>query len=336
MTEKRLFGFFTKPSKFIFRNNKKFKGEKMVCVALVKGDDRKANIRQALELIAAGIDLGGRRPVVKVNFVSTYKPLSATHPEAVRAVVEFLRDRGEKNIALAEAATVGTTSRGFREYGYNELAKQYGLELIDLNEPEAWKIVFVLHPYMKPHPVKLAKTMVDKDNYIISVTRPKSHLQVGVTLTAKNVIMGSIMIMDKSRMHPSEAGNRVLDYNLFTVMQHLHIDLGVLDGFEGMEGNGPLNGDPVDHRVAVAGTDYLAVDRVGAEIMGADFDDIRYLNYLWDWGFGEADLSKIRVMGEKIEDCRKEYKMAPRFLKMRRQEKKGRDQGLAVDYGSPV
>jgi uncharacterized protein (DUF362 family) len=226
---------------------------------------------------------------------------------------------------------VGTTSRGFREYGYEALAKEYNLKLIDLNDPDSWKLVFVIHPDMKPHPVKIAQTMVDPNHYIISATRPKSHLQVGVTLTAKNVIMGSIMIMDKARMHPTEAGNRVLDYNLFTVMQHLHIDLGVLDGFEGMEGNGPLNGDPVDHRVAIAGTDYLAVDRVGTEVMGADFDSIRYLNYLWDWGFGEGDLSKIQVVGETIENCRKEYRMAPRFLKMRRQERKGLYQEIAVD-----
>jgi len=298
-------------------------------VALVKGDDRKTNIRQALELVSDDIDLKGRRPVIKVNFVSTYLPLSATHPDAARAVVEFLRDRGEKEIAVAEGATLGTTSRGFREYGYLDLAKEYDLELIDLNEPDSWKMVFVMHPDMKPHPVKLAQTMVDPNNYIISVTCMKSHLQVGVTLTAKNVIMGAIMIMDKVRMHPTEAGNRMLDYNLFTVMQHLHIDLGVLDGFEGMEGDGPLRGEPVDHRIALAGTDYLAVDRVGTEVMGADFDNIRYLNYLWDWGFGEGDLGNIRVLGETIENCRKQYRMAPRFLKMRRQESKGQYQEIA-------
>ena len=305
----------------------------MAKVALVKGDDRKENVRQALELVGEGINLKGRRPVIKVNFVSTYKPLSATHPDAVRPIVEFLRDRGEKNIAIAEGAAFGNTARGFREYGYEAMAKEYNLELIDLNNPDSWKVVFVIHPDLKPHPVKLAPIMVDPNHYIISVTRPKSHLQVGVTLTAKNVIMGSIMIMDKVRMHPSEAGNKVLDYNLFTVMQHLHIDLGVIDGFEGMEGNGPVLGEPVDHRVAVVGTDYLAVDRVGTEIMGADFDYIRYLNYLWDWGFGEADLNKIQIIGDTIESCRKEYKMAPRFLKMRRQEQKGLYQNLAVDVG---
>jgi uncharacterized protein (DUF362 family) len=302
----------------------------MARVSLVKGDDRKRNLRRALELINDDIDLKGRRPVIKVNFLSTYKLLCATHPESVRAVVEFLKDRGEKNIAIAEGATLGSTSRGFREYGYNRLAQEYDLELIDLNDPDSWKIVYVVHPDMKPHPVKIAQAMVNPQHYIISLTRLKSHLLVGVTLTAKNVIMGSILVMDKYRMHPTEAGNRMLDYNLFMVMQHLHIDLGVLDGFEGMEGNGPLNGDPVDHRVAVAGADYIAVDRVGTEVMGAEFDNIRYLNYLWDHGFGEGELGKIQVIGETIQTCRKPYRMAHRFLKMRRQEKKGLYQDLAV------
>jgi uncharacterized protein (DUF362 family) len=269
--------------------------------------------------------------VIKVNFVSAFVPLCATHVQAARAVVEYFRDRGEKDIAIAEGAAWGTTPRGFREYGYLDLAKEYGLELIDLNDADSWKVVHIIHPDMKPHPVKLSPTMVNPENYIISLTRLKTHVQVGVTLTAKNVIMGAILVMDKVRMHPSEAGNRVLDYNLFTVMRHLHIDLAVLDGFEGMDGKGPIHGDPVDHRVALAGTDFVAVDRVGTEVMGVDFDAIRYLNYLWDQGVGEGNLEKIQVIGETIESCRRAYRMAPRFLRDRRQESKGQLQDLAVD-----
>jgi uncharacterized protein (DUF362 family) len=299
-------------------------------VALVKGDDRKTNVRNALELIAGDVNLKGRRPVIKVNFVSTYVPLCATHPDAVRAIVEFLKDRGEKNIVVAEAASMGTTPMGYEKYGYHDLAKEYGLELIDLNAPDSWKTVFVIHPDLKPHPVKISRPMVDPNNYIISVARPKSHGQVGVTLTAKNVIMGALMVMDKNRMHPTDGGDRVLDYNLFTLMQHLHIDLGVIDGFEGMEGKGPISGTPVDHRVAIAGADFLAVDRVGVEVMGVDFDEIRYLNYLWDGGFGEADLGRIQILGERIENCRKTYKMSRRFLRMRRQEQKKEYPSLGI------
>ena len=47
----------------------------MTTVALVKGDDRQKNIRRALDLVAGQIDLKGRRPVIKVNFVSTFVPL---------------------------------------------------------------------------------------------------------------------------------------------------------------------------------------------------------------------------------------------------------------------
>jgi hypothetical protein len=67
--------------------------------------------------------------------------------------------------------------------------------------------------------------------------------------------------------------------------------------------------------------------------MGADFDDIRYLNHLWDRGFGEGDLSRIQVVGEAIEACRRHYKMAPRFLRMRRQDSKGQCQDLGVYAG---
>lgn len=305
----------------------------MTKVALVKGEERKQNIRRALELIKEDIKLDGRHPVIKINMVSTYTPLSATHPEAVRAVVEFLKDIGENRITIAEGATLGTTARGFREYGYYNMAEEYGLELIDLNESPNWRVVYVIHPDLKPHPVKIAQFMLDPHNYIISLTRLKTHLQVGVTLTAKNVIMGSILIMDKNRLHPTEAGNRVLDFNLFSIMQHLHIDLGILDGFEGMEGNGPIAGEVVNHRIAIAGTDFLAVDRVGTEVMGADFDMIRYLNFLWDHGFGEGDLQKIKIVGDRIADCSLSYRMSPRFLKWRRQEQKGFYQNLALDLG---
>ena len=73
--------------------------------------------------------------------MSTYKPLSATHPDAVRPIVEFFMNRGEKNIAIAEGAAFGNTARGFREYGYEAIAKEYNLELIDLNNPDPWKVV---------------------------------------------------------------------------------------------------------------------------------------------------------------------------------------------------
>jgi uncharacterized protein (DUF362 family) len=76
-----------------------------------------------------------------------------------------------------------------------------------------------------------------------------------------------------------------------------------------MEGNGPSSGDPVDHRVALVGMDWLAVDRVGIELMGIDFAKMGYLNYCTEAGMGVGDFSRIDVIGETVADHVKTYRL---------------------------
>jgi uncharacterized protein (DUF362 family) len=89
----------------------------------------------------------------------------------------------------------------------------------------------------------------------------------------------------------------------------LHPDLAVIDGFEGMEGNGPVGGTPVEHRVCVVSQDWLAADRVGVELMGIDFAKVGYLNYCAQAGLGEADLRRITILGEPIARHVRSYKL---------------------------
>ena len=83
----------------------------------------------------------------------------------------------------------------------------------------------------------------------------------------------------------------------------------MIDAFEAMEGNGPLTGTMLDHRIAVASTDYLAADRVMLEAMDVKPDTVGHLVYCAQAGLGQYDLSKIDVCGEKIADVRKPYRM---------------------------
>ena len=48
----------------------------------------------------------------------------------------------------------------------------------------------------------------------------------------------------------------------------------VIDGIVGMEGNGPVDGDPVHSGVIIAGTDPVATDMVAARVMGFDWRKI--------------------------------------------------------------
>jgi uncharacterized protein (DUF362 family) len=85
--------------------------------------------------------------------------------------------------------------------------------------------------------------------------------------------------------------------------------VGIVDGFEGMEGNGPVSGTPVPHRIALASTDFLAADRVGLECMGIDASWPGYLNYSYQGGLGQYDLAKIDVVGAKIAEVQRKYRL---------------------------
>jgi uncharacterized protein (DUF362 family) len=70
-------------------------------VALIHGSDRYGNVTQALESIAGDIDLSRRqRVLIKPNFVVTHNPLCSTHVDAVRAVLDFLRDRYQGPVVI--------------------------------------------------------------------------------------------------------------------------------------------------------------------------------------------------------------------------------------------
>jgi uncharacterized protein (DUF362 family) len=85
----------------------------------------------------------------------------------------------------------------------------------------------------------------------------------------------------------------------------------VIDGYEGMEGDGPNSGDPVASRLAIASTDYVAADRVGLELMGINAAWVAYLGYCAQAGLGQDDLAKIELRGAKLAEVTKKYRMHP-------------------------
>ncbi len=106
----------------------------------------------------------------------------------------------------------------------------------------------------------------------------KTHNAQLVTMSVKNMVLGAPLHNapkttprwnDKSKYH---VGIRMMQVNMMLTAQKLRPFWGaaVIDGYEGMEGNGPHRGTPVPHRIAIASTDYIAADRIGVEAMGID------------------------------------------------------------------
>ncbi|MBA7632447.1 hypothetical protein ES703_39993 [subsurface metagenome] len=313
-------------------------------VALVKGDDRYANIKRALELIASDINLDGvERILVKPNILTITNPLAVTHLDAMIALLDFLRERTSCQITIGEGSGTGAldTMTAFRRLGYFSLKERYNVQFVDLNTDEQVRVE-VLDSELKPITVRLAKSVVDA-HYRISICLPKTHDCVIITASLKNMVMGSLRRKenvltaklcllallvrlktpatsiwgrlagrwversgnDKIKMHQ---GYPALNLNLYKLARIIPPHLSVIDGFEGMEGDGPANGEGVALGLAWASTDFVACDSVAARIMGFDLAKIGYLSYCHQAGLGQGDMSKIEIVGQSIDGCIRAFK----------------------------
>ncbi len=295
-------------------------------VSLTTGDNRADMAFRALQPFSNEIAraIGDRRVVLKPNNVSIDLPLCATHVDTLEGVLEFLKSINKLgNVIIAESAANGPTLDGFSNYGYFKLLSRYPVKMVDLDQ-EPVDLVYVFDEKdFRPHAVRTSRTLLDPGSYIVSVARMKTHDRVLATLSLKNIVVGAPIkdkgftwsrsskpgaVNDKPLIHGG--GFRGINYNLYTLSRQLHPHLAIIDGFEGMEGNGPNSGTPVDHRVCVAGTDWLATDRVGIELMGIDFSKVGYLSFCAQTGLGVADLNRIEIIGENLSAHRKSYKMS--------------------------
>lgn len=295
-------------------------------VALMAGDDRADNVFRGLKAFEKEIAqaIGNRRVVIKPNNVAIDIQLSATHADSLEAILEFLKSIGKlEGTVIAESAGTGPTWNGFENYGYMRVAQKYGVKLLDLDQEESTLVHVFDQNDFRPHAVRMSKLLLDPGSFLISAAMPKTHDRVVTTLSLKNIIFGAPVKdlgfrwgkgakpgtkTDKPIAHGG--GIHGINYNLFALAQRLHPHLAVIDGYAGMEGNGPCNGTAVDHRVAIVATDWLAADRVAVELMGIDFAKVGYLNYCADARLGEADLSRIEILGDPIDRHIRQYKLA--------------------------
>jgi uncharacterized protein (DUF362 family) len=288
-------------------------------VAMVKGNDRRDITGAALKKIEDEVVTslqGKKRVLIKPNFVTTNRPLCATHVDAIRAILDFLKPHFKGQIIIGEStASRAGTFDGYKNYGYLSLQKEYGVKLIDLNA-QSYHWGYVFGSGNRPLKLRLIDTFFDPDTYLISAAKLKTHDRVVTTLSLKNVLLAAPLNdykkNDKGITHTQNKFKKdsVLHYNLFHLAQQIWPDLSVIDGFEGMQGEGPVGGDPYDSRLTIASTDALAADKVATRVMGFNPEDIMYLQAMTQAGMGQGDLNKITVLGNTMQECQCQFRMS--------------------------
>ena len=134
----------------------------------------------------------------------------------------------------------------------------------------------------------------------------KTHHWAGVTLSMKNLfglMPGNVYGWPKNTLHWAGINECIYDINA-TVKPHI----GIVDGIVGMEGDGPIMGDPVRANVIVMGANLPAVDATCARIMGINPHNVAYLKYAAG-RIGSINEANIEQRGENIVAVRKDFKL---------------------------
>jgi uncharacterized protein (DUF362 family) len=276
-------------------------------VGLATGSDHVDIVFQALQPLKKQISAAiGNRPVlIKPNCVSHGSTALADTPvQCLEGILEFLKSIGKTDVTVAENCPGGLTMTAFSLDGYFALLKKYPVRFKELSQ-EGSRPFLVWNSGMNAQVgtssyrsatnpsdgVQVAKILLKPRKYfVISACRPKTHNYQVATLSYKNMGMGCALENQtiytpgqsgwtdvKQHMHwvASESGSAAvytsgcqdLCDTLYMLAKWLAPDMSVIDAYQGMEGSGPTGGTAVNQQLAIAGLDWLAVDRVAVEAM---------------------------------------------------------------------
>lgn len=264
-------------------------------------------------LIEHRVPIQGRRVVLKPNLVE-YDAGTAinTNPRFVLAALEACRSLGANSVTIAEGPGHRRTTWDLAEAaGYFTEIRQFEKLFVDLNFDEVSEVRLPA-PAPGVERLWLPQTILGAD-LVISLPKMKTHHWVGATLGMKNlfgIVPGQVYGWPKNILHWAGIHECIVAINsavpnMFTIV----------DGIEGMEGNGPIQGRRKHAGVIVAGADRVAVDATACRVMGIDPRRVRYLRMAQE--AGQLEEANVHQIGEPVRAVRTDFELIPEFKHLR-------------------
>jgi len=261
-------------------------------------------------LAQAGLpDVKGKRVLLKPNLVEFDNATAInTHPRIVVAAFEAFRSLGAI-VTIGEGPghrrdTLGLTE----EAGYWQQFQALDDHFVDLNRDNVKSIgAFLGRPEFF-----FSETLLAAD-LIVSLPKMKTHHWAGATLSMKNLfglVPGSVYGWPKNLLHYHGIANSIVALN-----RRFRNTFAIVDGIVGMEGNGPIQGQPKSMGALVFGADLLAVDATCCRMMGLDPGKIEYLKGAADLGAIAAE--QIDQRGENPASLRSDFQVVQEFQYLR-------------------
>lgn len=271
------------------------------------GDTPKAMVKTLLEAAHITEDIRPDMLIgIKPNLVVA-KPASSgatTSPELVAGVIEYLQEKGFKNIIILEGSWIGDrTAQAFKVCGYETLSKQYHVPLYDLQKDTSTTY------QVENMNIAVCDQAMAVD-YMINMPVLKGHCQTHITCALKNM-KGCITDKEKRKFHTLGLHRPIACLN-----KVLKQDLIIVDGLMG-DLNFEEGGNPVQMNRVIVGKDPVLIDAYAAYLMGYRGDEIEYIAIAESMGVGCADITRAQIielnkdkLGKRIKPSRRAQSLA--------------------------
>jgi len=248
----------------------------------------------------------GESVVVKPNicYHRNSRGMIVTDFKLIEIVLEWLKERTSKLTVVESDNNTGSADYRAEALGLNGLLARMDIAFRNLSKEKN-----LLAMNVGDATFHVPKLVAEAD-YVVNLPKLKTCAGMTVTLSLKNSF-GLIADRNKPSMHKS------LDKILLEVNRSIRQHLILVDGIVGMEGNGPLLGEPVEMGVLIAGTRPASVDAVCSRVMGFDPSQISHINVCSEGGLGMLDAEKISILGEDIRAVARSFappSLAPRSI----------------------
>lgn len=259
------------------------------------------------------LQVRGRRVLLKPNLVE-FEPGSVinTHPILVHAAMEAFRELGA-TVAIAEGPGHRRGTLDLAEAaGYFDIIPGFEDLFTDLNLDEV-KQVPLPHPVSRLRSLYMPHSVLGAD-LLVSMPKMKTHHWAGATLSMKNLfgtVPGGVYGWPKNVLHWAGIDESIADlHSLFP--RHFSI----VDGIIGMDGNGPIQGNPKPAGVIVSGRDPVAVDATCCRIMQIEPARLRSLTLAG--GLDGIAVENIQQIGETVDSVATRFELIMELRELRK------------------
>jgi uncharacterized protein (DUF362 family) len=284
----------------------------MVAVAITQNFAIEQAISQALHYLELEALIRGQRVAVKPNdtWASAGDTTAVTQSDTLRAVLRYVQRFEPRELVVTGGAGAAETEEVFRLAGLMDVVVQEGASFFDHNRPPFTAVALEYKPEADvhgPQASEMVNPRVLEYDTLIALNQLKVHQTATVTLALKNVAM-SYPAADYYG-HP-----RLTQHHRHWFFDDMHsfiaamarrfpIHVAVTVGHPAMIGTGPLGGHTVETGLAIASTDPLAADVVGAKLLGFQVQAVRHLWEAGRLGVGETEIDKMEFPALSLEDA---------------------------------